>query len=65
MGIFYDRQQRTLRVVTESSEPGWVLVTHDAGARPHLCRRIMGEWLTPEELAEVDWSAVVAAQKAA
>lgn len=65
MGIFYDKQQRTLRVVTTTSEPEWVLVTHDRDAKPYLCRRIMGEWLTPEELATVDWSAVLDAQKAA
>ncbi len=65
MGIFYDKIERTLRVVTSTSEPEWVLVTHDPDAKPYLCRRIMGEWLSPEELAQVDWSAVMNVDEAA
>jgi hypothetical protein len=65
MGIFYDRQGRALRVVIEASEPEWVLVTHDCTASPHLCRRIMGEWLSPEELASIDWSVLPGAHRAA
>ncbi len=57
-GIFYDPNRRRLHVVTGPPEPGWLFVTHDIGARPHQCRRIMRDWLPPDELYRVDWSGV-------
>lgn len=55
IGIFYDPVGRRLRAVTRQPESGWMLVTHNLEAGSHLCRRIMGEWLSPEEAGQVDW----------
>lgn len=55
-GIYYDRSRRMVHRVTGRAEPGWTLVTHDLGASVHHCRRILGEWLPPEELRAIDWS---------
>ena len=57
-GIFYDPARRRLHVVAGPPHPDWLFVTHDTGARPHQCRRIMRDWLPPEELCRVDWSGV-------
>ncbi|MEX2080151.1 MAG: hypothetical protein WEC33_00920 [Dehalococcoidia bacterium] len=57
-GIFYDPTGRRLHVVTGTPEPHWTFVTHDTRARVHHCRRIMREWLGPEDLFRVDFSAV-------
>lgn len=64
MGIFYDSEQRRLLAVVGAPEPGWTLVTHDLSASAHHCRRIMREWLSLAELAEVDWD-VAEARRAA
>lgn len=55
-GIFYDPRSRRLHAVTSSPDPGWTLVTHDLGARTHHCRRIMQEWLPPDEIHRVEWT---------
>lgn len=57
-GIYYDRLRHTVHRVFGRAEPGWMLVTHDLGASVHHCRRILGEWLSPEELRAIDWSAL-------
>lgn len=55
-GIYYDRRSRTVHRVVEGAQPGWTLVTHDVQASVHHCRRILGEWLSPDELRAIDWS---------
>ncbi|MCS7294846.1 MAG: hypothetical protein NZ761_05570 [Dehalococcoidia bacterium] len=55
-GIYYDRSRRMVHRVVGQAEPGWTLVTHDLGASVHHCRRILGEWLPPDELRSIDWS---------
>ncbi len=57
-GIFYDPRQRRLRRVDGAADHGWMLVTHNLQASAHHCRRIMREWLAPEDLVMVDWSGV-------
>ena len=57
-GIFYDRKTRRLRAVRGRPEPDWTLVTHNLEAGPHLCRRIMTEWVPSDELLAIDWSRV-------
>jgi hypothetical protein len=54
-GIFYDPRARKLRLVSGAPEPGWHLVTHNRAAGLHQCRRILGEWLPPEEAIAADW----------
>jgi len=55
-GIFYDREERRLRAVRGSAHPGWTLVTHNMEAGPHLCRRIMREWVPPDEVLAIDFT---------
>lgn len=57
-GIFYDPGARRLHAVQGSPDPCWLLVTHNLNAGPHHCRRIMREWLDPDEILRVDWSAI-------
>lgn len=57
-GIFYDPGRRNLRRVNGPADPRWLLVTHDLHAGTHHCRRILREWLAPEDLTLVDWSGV-------
>ena len=57
-GIFYDPRSRRLCGVHDRAEPGWRLVTHDLAASPHQCRRIMSEWLSPDDLRRVDWTTI-------
>ncbi|GIW18462.1 hypothetical protein [Tepidiforma sp.] len=54
-GIFYDPRTRRLHAVTGHPDPAWTLVTHNVHASVHHCRRIMSEWLSPDELWKVDW----------
>jgi len=54
-GIFYDPVAKRLHAVTSSPLANWTLVTHNVNAGSHLCRRIMREWMSPEELGSVDW----------
>lgn len=54
-GIFYDPRTRKLHAVITRPEPGWMLVTHNLEAGLHHCRRIMREWLAPDDLFRVDW----------
>jgi hypothetical protein len=54
-GIFYDSATRRLYAVDEAPDPAWTLVTHNVNAGPHQCRRIMREWLSVEEIWNVDW----------
>ena len=62
-GIFFDPQSMRILCVVSAPEPGWVLVTHNLGARAHQCRRIMREWLAIEELFAVDFSAITMADR--
>ena len=57
-GIFFDPSSMRVFQVRLQAQPGWLLVTHNLGARPHQCRRIMREWLGAEELFSVDFSAI-------
>jgi hypothetical protein len=57
-GIFFDPGELRVLPVLAGPEPGWVLVTHNLGARAHQCRRIMREWLGAEELFVVDFTAI-------
>ncbi len=57
-GIFYDPSARCLRAVESAAPHDWTLVTHNLDASINHCRRILREWLTFEELSQVDWSAV-------
>ncbi len=57
-GIFYDPSARCLRTVESAAPHDWTLVTHNLDASINHCRRILREWLTFEELSQVDWSAV-------
>jgi hypothetical protein len=57
-GIFYDAKARQLRLVEGTPKPEWVFVTHNLKASTNHCRRIMREWLAPQELWTVDWSAI-------
>jgi hypothetical protein len=57
-GIYYDRRAHRLRAVPGAADPEWTFITHNVAAGRHQCRRIMGEWLSPEELASIDWSAL-------
>ena len=57
-GIFFDPGSRRVFQARVGPEPAWVLVTHNLGARPHHCRRIMREWMATEELFSVDFSAI-------
>lgn len=54
-GIFYDPVARRLHAVYSSPAAGWTLVTHNVNAGSHQCRRIMREWLSADELWQVDW----------
>lgn len=54
-GIFYDPHARKLHVVSGAPRPGWSLVTHDCAAGLYHCRRILREWLPPEEAIAADW----------
>ena len=56
-GIFYDSRSRQLRKVQGSPDPAWTLVTHNLEAGEHHCRRILREWVSPEDLRSIDWSA--------
>lgn len=57
-GIFYDPKSRKLRRVDEcpDEQPAadWQLVTHNVDAGLHQCRRIMREWLKPEEVGRLE-----------
>ena len=55
-GIFYDPRERRLYAVERTPDAAWTLVTHNADAGAHLCRRIMREWLPADDLAGVDWN---------
>jgi hypothetical protein len=56
-GIFYDSQSRRLRKVREQqADPSWTLVTHNLDAGAHQCRRILKEWVSPEDLRTIDFS---------
>jgi len=55
-GIFYDPRERRLYAVDRTPDTAWTLVTHNADAGAHLCRRIMREWLPADDLAGVDWN---------
>lgn len=55
-GIFYDPSARRLRKVRGSADPSWTLVTHNLDAGIHQCRRILREWVSPEDLRTMDWS---------
>jgi hypothetical protein len=55
-GIFYDPASRRLHAVLSAPESRWTLVTHNINASPHLCRRIMSEWLSPDDICRVDWT---------
>lgn len=57
-GIFYDARFRRVALVEGPPEPGLTLVTHNLHASVNQCRRIMREWLAPDVLASVDWSAI-------
>jgi hypothetical protein len=57
-GIFYDPAHRSLRRVHGAPDPEWLLVTHNVHAGVHACRRVLREWLGPEELVRLDWSAL-------
>ncbi|MBN9492650.1 hypothetical protein J0H33_04795 [bacterium] len=54
-GIFYDPSHRKLHIVSGAPQPGWTLVTHNCSAGLHHCRRILREWLPPEEAFAADW----------
>lgn len=55
-GIFYDPRAHRIHAVHGTADPCWTLVTHNLNAGPHHCRRIMREWLAPDEIQRVDWS---------
>ncbi|MBK6320136.1 MAG: hypothetical protein IPI85_08085 [Dehalococcoidia bacterium] len=55
-GIFYDPKSRRLHAVVTCPESGWLLVTHNLDAGLYHCRRIMREWLSPEDLFLVEWT---------
>lgn len=55
-GIFYDSQSRRLRRVRGQADPSWTLVTHNLDAGAHQCRRILREWVSPEDLRAIDFS---------
>jgi len=55
-GIFYDPSARCLRAMDADAPRDWPLVTHNLDASINLCRRILREWLSPEEVSHVDWS---------
>jgi hypothetical protein len=55
-GIFYDPVSRRLHAVLNSPDSHWTLVTHNVNAGSHLCRRIMSEWLSPEDMGRIDWT---------
>ncbi len=55
-GIFYDSRARQLRKVQGCADPAWTLVTHNLEAGEHQCRRILREWVSPEDMRAIDWS---------
>lgn len=55
-GIFYDPKARKLRRVEAHPEKDWQLVTHNVDAGVHQCRRIMREWLKPEEVGTLEFT---------
>ncbi|HQW50658.1 MAG TPA: hypothetical protein PL082_01265 [Tepidiformaceae bacterium] len=55
-GIFYDPVSRRLLAVRATPDSQWTLVTHNVNAGAHLCRRIMSEWLSPEDMVRVEWT---------
>jgi hypothetical protein len=55
-GIFYDPASRRLHAVHSAPDSRWTLVTHNINASAHLCRRIMSEWLSPDDMGRVDWT---------
>jgi hypothetical protein len=59
-GIFYDPKSQKLRRVDERPDgrpaADWQFVTHNVDAGLHQCRRIMREWLKPEELGHVEFT---------
>ncbi len=56
-GIYFDWSSRSVhRLNGDELRPGLTLITHDVHASLHHCRRILREWLGPEELRAVDWS---------
>lgn len=55
-GIFYDPVSRRLLAVRATPDAHWTLVTHNVNAGAHLCRRIMSEWLSPEDMVRVEWT---------
>jgi len=55
-GIFYDPVSRRLHAVRSSPDSHWTLVTHNVDAGAHLCRRIMREWLPPEDMCRIEWT---------
>lgn len=55
-GIFYDPSACCLRAVQTAAPHDWTLVTHNLDASINLCRRILREWLTQEEISRLDWS---------
>ncbi len=64
-GIFYDSRSRRLRKVRGQADPSWTLVTHNLDAGEHQCRRILREWVSPEDLQTVDFSAAGPALRSA
>ena len=56
-GIFYDSRSRCLRKVRgQQADPSWTLVTHNLDAGAHQCRRILREWVSPEDLKVIDFT---------
>lgn len=57
-GIFYDPGNHRLCLVEGKPDPAWTLVTHNVHAGIHHCRRIMREWIAPDELWLIDWTRI-------
>jgi hypothetical protein len=64
-GIFYDPHRRRVVRVQGTPEPTWTFVTHSLTASANQCRRIMREWIPPDELFSVDWSSFEAGSEGA
>ena len=55
-GIFYDPASNRLRVITNGQAPAqWALVTHNTAASDNHCRRILREWLSPQDVRSIDF----------
>lgn len=57
-GVFYNPATRQLIRVTGKPERDWLLVTHDLNPGANQCRRILREWLSPDDLFRIDWSGI-------